>query len=449
MAASLQGARRLLAGRSDAEALRAWTQVIEYLYVTKDPLLGKDVAKLRKLNLYDLDDWVHLVTQAYVRTQDSVARVNLLKEVARRRPASSWGIRTAMEEWQRAHPAPAQMNRAGFAEHEKAHRAFARSLWERYPESRWAREEYLSACGYGQDPDLTDEEAVRVLELARRHEEDGVTGNPAAGLREAAVYVARKIRLEQVPRLVEDALRNSEAAARYELLSKTGRKRADISLLQTRTRARATLAEYHLLKGERARAEALVAELRGDLAGWRPGAEAGARERAVFAGAEKEYLELARKVGTTTAPIVAPREIDWERVGRVPLAEFETRDLTGKIWTKEKLAGKVVLVNLWATWCGPCRAEFPLLQRLHKEGRLVLAVSTDSDPELARRFVEENGYTMPVIVDRTLADKIDFVLGVPQSRLIDREGRKLAEPVNGSGEEWLKLVRELMDWLGR
>ncbi|HEU0140704.1 MAG TPA: hypothetical protein VFQ79_13365 [Bryobacteraceae bacterium] len=81
--------------------------------------------------------------------------------------------------------------------------------------------------------------------------------------------------------------------------------------------------------------------------------------------------------------------------------------------------------------------------------RGVLAVSIDSDSALVRRFIEENGYTMPVIVDRTLADKVDFTTGPPQNYLIDREGRKLVEPVKGSGEEWLKLVRELMDRLAR
>lgn len=449
MAASLQEARRLLAGQSDADALRAWRQVIEYLYLAKDPRLGLDVARLRGLNLYDRDDWVQLMMHAYVRTQDTVARVSLLKEVARRRPASSWGIQAAMDGWQRAHPAPLLMNRAGFAEHGRARRAFARSLVEKYPESLSAVGEYLSEALYGQDTSLTDEEAVSVLELVRRYQGDRFVSNPDAALVEAAVYVERRIRLEEVPRLVEEALRESEEAARYELMSEARKTLAEVNLARTRTRARRTLAEYYLLKGERARVGALVAELRGDLAGGKPRREASAQEREAFAESEKAYLELARRVGVAAVPVLAPREIDWERVGRVLLTEFEARDLAGKSWTREELAGKVVLVNLWATWCGPCRAEFPLLQRLHEEGRVVLAVSTDIDPALAQRFVEENGYTMPVIVDRTLADKIDFVMGVPQNRLIDREGRKLVEPVNGSGEEWLSLVRELMDWLGR
>lgn len=448
MAASLQEARRLLSGRSDAVALRAWGQAIEYLYLAKDPFLETDVKKLRALNLYDRDDWVNLMAHAYGRTRDSAARVELMKEVARRRPASSWGVRAATGEWRRTHPAPVKMDRAGFAAHRKAERDYARSLWEKYPESPAAMEEYLSAAGYGQDSTLTDEEAVRVLELMRSHQGHRPFGEPAA-LREAAVYVARKIRLEDVPRLVEDALRESEEAARYELLAEERKPRTQINLAQIRMRARGVLAGYYLLRGEHAQTETLIAEMRADLASWKPGDEASPYEQEAFANAQKIYLDLARRAGVAAVPVVAPREIDWERVKREPLAGFEARDLAGRNWTKRDLAGKVALVNLWATWCAPCRAEFPWLQRLHEEGRLVLAVSIDSDPALVRRFIKENGYTIPVIIDQSFADKIGFMTGPPQNHLIDREGRKLVEPVNGSGEEWFELVRELMDRLAR
>ncbi|HEU4699303.1 MAG TPA: TlpA disulfide reductase family protein [Gemmatimonadales bacterium] len=91
----------------------------------------------------------------------------------------------------------------------------------------------------------------------------------------------------------------------------------------------------------------------------------------------------------------------------------------------------VTLLNIWATWCGPCREEFPDLERLQREfgpkGLRVLAVSVDaSDVAPVRRFAEEHGATFTIGHDPSGAVKTTYqAIGVPASYLIDRDGRLL------------------------
>jgi len=101
--------------------------------------------------------------------------------------------------------------------------------------------------------------------------------------------------------------------------------------------------------------------------------------------------------------------------------------------------GKVVVVNFWATWCPPCVAEMPSLERLHRtlspEGLSVITVSTDEDEAELRRFVSERGLTLPVLKDpggRAAAGEYRTT-GYPETFVLDREGR-LLEHVVGPAE---------------
>lgn len=93
--------------------------------------------------------------------------------------------------------------------------------------------------------------------------------------------------------------------------------------------------------------------------------------------------------------------------------------------------GQVVLVNFWATWCGPCEAEMPAMQRLYDElqgeGFELLAVSVDKDPEAVAEFRERFGLSFPVLLDpdQEVATAYD-TFKWPESILIDRRGRVIA-----------------------
>ncbi|MHB8766457.1 MAG: peroxiredoxin family protein, partial [Deferrisomatales bacterium] len=89
-------------------------------------------------------------------------------------------------------------------------------------------------------------------------------------------------------------------------------------------------------------------------------------------------------------------------VGR-PAPDFALKGLDGVEVRLADLRGKVVLVNLWATWCPPCRHEMPsmvaLYGQLRDQGLEILAVSEDTDLDALRRFLLAYGVTFPVLLD--------------------------------------------------
>lgn len=116
------------------------------------------------------------------------------------------------------------------------------------------------------------------------------------------------------------------------------------------------------------------------------------------------------------------------RVGE-PIRPYEATTLAGDTVSLESFRGKVVLLNLWATWCAPCRAETPYLQALYEERRdqgfEILGASMDQGN--ARRavesFVEEYGVTYTILHDPTMRAMDQYqVLGLPATFLVDREG---------------------------
>lgn len=101
---------------------------------------------------------------------------------------------------------------------------------------------------------------------------------------------------------------------------------------------------------------------------------------------------------------------------------------TGDSVGLDQFRGDVVLLNIWATWCGPCEQEMPSMERLHQElgpeGLKIIAVSIDEgDPDGVRRWVAERKLTFQVLWNRTGdIQRIYQTTGVPESFVIDRHG---------------------------
>ena len=116
--------------------------------------------------------------------------------------------------------------------------------------------------------------------------------------------------------------------------------------------------------------------------------------------------------------------------------------------------GKVVLLNVWATWCAPCRIEMPSLQRLQLQfpgtDFHVVAVSVDKDgPEVVETFAKELGLTFDILHDQTAdVQRLYQTTGVPESFLIDRDGviiKKVIGAVEWDNPVNTVLVRRLLD----
>jgi len=129
-----------------------------------------------------------------------------------------------------------------------------------------------------------------------------------------------------------------------------------------------------------------------------------------------------------------------------PAASFPVKALGGAPDSLANYRGKVVLVNLWATWCPPCREEIPALETLYRQyrsqGFVVLGIDQGESAKVAGEFARKYGVTYPVLVDDGQQyGRAYAALGLPTSILVDRAG-KIIKGVDG--EMSLAQMREVV-----
>ncbi|MER9586190.1 TlpA disulfide reductase family protein [Mesorhizobium sp. M0276] len=134
----------------------------------------------------------------------------------------------------------------------------------------------------------------------------------------------------------------------------------------------------------------------------------------------------------------------------VPVPDISFQDSAGQPRTLTDFSGKVVLLNIWATWCVPCRKEMPTLDRLQAElgesGFEVVALSIDRDPDMVKQFFAEIGI-QHLALNIDTSSKAMFALGVvglPTTLLIDAKGKEIGRligPAEWDSPEMIAFIR--------
>lgn len=135
-----------------------------------------------------------------------------------------------------------------------------------------------------------------------------------------------------------------------------------------------------------------------------------------------------------------------------PAPDFALKSSTGENLRLSEFRGDVVMINFWATWCGPCRQEMPLLDELHNRyervGFNLLGVNIDDDSRRAMQMIDELGVDFPVLFDaRKEVSELYDVETMPVTVLVDREGTVRYVHLGykpGDEDTYLDKVRSLL-----
>jgi thiol-disulfide isomerase/thioredoxin len=144
----------------------------------------------------------------------------------------------------------------------------------------------------------------------------------------------------------------------------------------------------------------------------------------------------------------------WEKPKK-SIPAFELTDLSGKTWRLKELNGKAVLIDVWATWCGPCQAELPQLQKLYDQVKnrndiQILTFDYDENPGVVGPFLKEKGYTFPVLPVVNAAEIGEVVNdnGIPQTWVMDRSGASVWRQLGYGTESYDDFAKEMLTRLG-
>ena len=166
-------------------------------------------------------------------------------------------------------------------------------------------------------------------------------------------------------------------------------------------------------------------------------------------GCDSGYSE-SLLVGGESAQTIASRRPDIN----TPAPAFRLMDLDGMVHSLPEYQGKVVFLNFWATWCGPCKVEMPAMEALYQafksQGLEILAVSVDQQgAAVTRPFKDAMGLSFPILHDSTYQVGLTYgARTLPMTYVIDRKGiirQRVFGARDWNSEEARKLISGLLE----
>ena len=496
--------RNRLKDETDLTLLPAWKTVwdLEFVMVPiaqQDALrarLRKEVSELRDKIHSDDPGWLSLLKGGYHMAGDTTAEREIADQIVAKYPESDQGRSILSERWEADHPWPREnASEQAVQEYYRAVLARANAELKTRPGDNEAQNDRFEALitleGISNDDVVAAGEDFR----SALRVDTGWYSSPPAQVRIAKAYLDRKIRADEIPELIAeadkaDAERRSiidsdrmpdEATKDREMMKVYMLSRTTDLLVEAATQlhkpeiARAAVEELSqqktdlpFLQTEIWKIKAKWAELNGReldaLLMYRASLDTrvqGFKIRGKQKDEAKEgYDRLWKELGgtddgrqawlTAVAGAKVATEGGWTKPSK-DLPAWELSDLNGKLWKLSDLKGKTVLINVWATWCGPCRQEHPYLQALYekmKDRKDIQILTFDIDDSVGdvAPYMKDNKYTFPVLIARDLIFELMPVPSVPQNWIVDSANKwRWSEVGFGDGDEWQNNALKKLD----
>jgi thiol-disulfide isomerase/thioredoxin len=506
--------RRLLSVRTDAAIWQYYPSLweLEFRAARKEELeqarqrVRDDVKRLQTLEPSTSRYWNWTFNQASELAQDTTIRDWLKKTILTKLPNSDFAIEIAEEQWEQEHPRPSSAKPEECQKFNQSHFEATAEWLRRWPNSaKLVNEQWMDLRIL---PGLPAEKVMLVIdektELDKRHPEVGLS-IPPFPIMAAEEYVNHKVRLDRVPAMLEEGLRQAEEQQKYqldpELIPAETRALRIPWLAVAHYRAGIILADLYLLTKETPKAEGVLAHVGAELEARKPAETAppqvrgqyryewqgylqrlaqleelegkpqdalaryqeilrGLPRRAVeqeklpyISAAKRLYLEQGGTPENWMAWATSPEKAalaEARLTFSVPIPEFAVADLAGRTWRLSDLKGKVTLLDFWATWCGSCRGELPHIQKLYDrlKGRndlQVVTINVDDNPGLIEGYLKETNFTFPILPAKDLAGKIFPIIMLPQTWIVDAQGRRSEEQVVGGSDDWVERTIAQME----
>ena len=162
-------------------------------------------------------------------------------------------------------------------------------------------------------------------------------------------------------------------------------------------------------------------------------------------------LCLLMLAATTLTPATLAASVDSLRTG-APAPAFALNSSSGKAVNLADLKGQIVLVNFWASWCGPCRKEMPILEQLNKQyrakGVTLVGVNVEPNSATAIDWLKATPVSFPILFDvDSKVSKLYQVEGMPNTVILDRSGKVRyihRGYTPGAENEYLDQIRALI-----
>lgn len=169
---------------------------------------------------------------------------------------------------------------------------------------------------------------------------------------------------------------------------------------------------------------------------------------------------LSGTAGTqTSSKETTKKEIKEEKQDTYPATDFVLQDQYGKEHSLADYKGKTIFLNFWATWCGPCRNEMPEIQKIYEEIQqeedsdlVILGIAApgfgqEGSQEEIEAFLEENGYTYPVLMDTTGEVFMQYgISAYPTTFMVDKDGNLFGYVQGQLNEDMMRsIIRQTME----